>query len=291
MTMLEWDKTGERLYETGVARGVLYRQNSTGAYDRGEAWNGLTAVTESPSGAEANAQYADNIKYLNLFSAEEFGGTIEAFSSPKSFDECDGTAVPTPGLSIGQQSRRGFGFSYQTRVGNDIDGTDFGYKIHLVYGAMASPSEKAYTTINDSPEAMALSWEFTTTPVSAGGNHKPTASLTIDSTQVNPDALKALEDILYGTASLDPRLPSPAEVIGIFEGSGPEEVSPVQPTYDSGSHTITIPTVVGVEYTIEGAVVEGEYVLDQDETVLVVARTKPGYKFPAIVDVDWLYTY
>lgn len=291
MARLEWDKTGERLFETGVSRGVLYRQDSNGQYGVGEAWNGLTAVTESPSGAEANPQYADNIKYLNLFSAEEFGGTIEAYSSPKSFDECDGTAVPVAGVSVGQQSRRPFGLSYQTRVGNDIDGTDFGYKIHLVYGAMASPSEKAYSTINDSPEAMTLSWEFTTTPVDAGNEFKPTASLTIDSTRVDATALKALEDILYGTPGQDPRLPLPNEVIGIFSGSAPVEVQPVQPSYDSGTHTITIPNVTGVEYQIEGQVVTGTYELEEDESVLVIARPLTGYKFPAVVDVDWLYTY
>lgn len=291
MSRLEWDKTGERLFETGVSRGVLYRQGAGGQYGAGEAWNGLTAVTESPSGAEANPQYADNIKYLNLFSAEEFGGTIEAFSSPESFDECDGTAVPVAGVSVGQQSRRPFGLSYQTRVGNDIDGTDFGYKIHLVYGAMASPSEKAYATINDSPEAMALSWEFTTTPVNAGNEFKPTASLTIDSTRVDSDALKSLEDLLYGTEGQDARLPLPAEVIGIFSGSAPVVVSPTEPVYDPGTHIINIPTVTGVEYRIHGEVVEDTYELEEDESVLVVARPLVGYKFPTVVDVDWLYTY
>lgn len=217
---LLWDQVGEREYEAGVDRGVLYLPDAVGAYDTGFAWNGLTTVTESPSGADASPQYADNIKYLNLVAAEQFGGTIEAFTYPDEFAECDGTAVPTPGVRVGQQSRKTFGLCYRTRVGNDVDGTDFGYKLHLVYGALAAPSEKAYGTINDSPEALTFSWTFTTTPVEVTGL-KPTAMISIDSTEVTATDLTALEDILYGTDLIDPRLPPPDEVIGMFPAPPP----------------------------------------------------------------------
>lgn len=215
MATLTWDATGSRLYETGVDHGVLYLLNSQGAYANGVAWNGLTAVTESPSGAEANPQYADNIKYLNLLSAEEFGCTIEAFTYPDAFAQCDGTASPSAGVSIGQQTRKTFGFSYRTKLGNDIDGSDHGYKLHLIYGALAAPSEKAYATVNDSPEALTFSWEVTTTPVDVPG-YKPTAQLTIDSTKVDALDLAALEELLYGTANTTAELPLPAEVIALF---------------------------------------------------------------------------
>ena len=290
MARLAWDKTGERRYETGVDRGVLYRQNAGGLYDTGEAWNGLTTVTESPSGAEANPQYADNIKYLNLISAEEFGCTIEAFTYPDSFAECDGTAVPTAGVNLGQQARKLFGLSYRTKVGNDTQGVDFGYKIHLVYGALAAPSEKAYATMNDSPEAMTLSWEVTTTPVDAGSSYKPTAIITIDSTKVNAAKLKDLEDILYGTAALTPRLPLPAEVMALFAGTV-TPVTPQAPTYTAGTHTITIPTVAGVIYSIDGAPVTGSVVLTTGQTVLVKATPEPGYKFTSGSDDDWSFSY
>lgn len=217
MARLEWDKTGERVYESGVDHGVLYVMDGTGAYGTGVVWNGLTAVTESPSGAEPNPQYADNLKYLNLISAEEFGATIEAFTYPKEFEQCDGTASLAPGVTIGQQARRTFGFSYRTKVGNDVEGQDAGYKLHLVYGALAAPSERAYSTINDSPEAITFSWEITTTAVAVEG-HKPTAILTIDSTLVDPADLTALEDLLYGptTGTGTPKLPLPAEVMAII---------------------------------------------------------------------------
>ena len=217
MARLQWDKTGERVYESGVDHGVLYVMDGTGAYGTGVVWNGLTAVTESPSGAEPNPQYADNIKYLNLISAEEFGATIEAFTYPKEFEQCDGTASLAPGITIGQQTRKTFGFSYRTKVGNDVEGQDAGYKLHLVYGALAAPSERAYSTINDSPEAITFSWEVTTTAVAVEG-HKPTAILTIDSTLVDPADLTALEDLLYGptTGTGTPKLPLPAEVMAII---------------------------------------------------------------------------
>jgi hypothetical protein len=217
---LVWDTVGERFYETGVDRGVLYLPTA-GAYTIGHAWNGLTAVTESPSGAEATPQYADNIKYLNLVSAEEFSGTIEAFTYPDEFAQCDGTASPVPGLRVGQQSRKTFGLSYRTKIGNDVDGGDHAYKLHLVYGCLAAPSEKAYATVNDSPEAMALSWEFTTTAVEVPGL-KPAASLTVDSRDFVGApalaALTALEDALWGPAEGvgTPRLPLPAEVITLL---------------------------------------------------------------------------
>lgn len=218
---LKWDDTGARLYETGVRQGVLYVQAQNGTYPEGVAWNGLTGVTESPSGAEANAQYADDIKYLNLYSKEEFGATVEAFTYPEEFAECDGSAEPATGLYIGQQNRKSFGFSYRTVLGNDVAGEEYGYKLHLIYGCKASPSEKSYSTINDSPEAITFSWEVTTTPVNVK-DHKPTATLTIDSTMVDDDKLKALEAILYGTdgeggaQGTTAKLPLPDEVIAMF---------------------------------------------------------------------------
>lgn len=217
MAKLIWDKAGEHLYETGVDHGVLY-PTQAGVYGTGVAWNGLTGVTESPSGAESTAQYADNIKYLNLISAEEFGATIEAFTYPDEFSVCDGSAEPVKGVMIGQQTRRPFGLAYRTLIGNDLMGTEYGYKLHLIYGATASPSERAYATVNDSPEAITFSWEVTTTPVEVPG-YKPTASLTIDSTKVAPNNMAKLEEILYGTDSTEPRLPMPEEVIDLIGSS------------------------------------------------------------------------
>ena len=215
MSKLVWDKTGERLYETGVRQGVLYLQAAGGTYPKGVAWNGLTNITETPSGAEATALYADDIKYLNLISAEELGGTIEAYTYPDEFAECDGSASLTAGVYIGQQDRKSFGLCYRTTLGNDVESNAHGYKLHLIYGALASPSENAYSTINDSPEAITFSWEFNTTPVNVTG-HKPTASITIDSTKVDTTKMAALEKILYGDAEIDPRLPLPDEVAQII---------------------------------------------------------------------------
>lgn len=219
MSKLVWDKTGERLFETGVSKGVLYPIQTGGLYTKGYAWNGLSAVTESPSGAEATPIYADNIKYLNLLSTEEFAATIEAYTYPDEFAECDGSASLANGVTIGQQARKMFGLCYRTEIGNDVDGNDHGYKLHLIYGAMAAPSEKAYATINDSPEAISFSWEVSTTPVNVRG-FKPTASITIDSTKADPAKLAALEEILYGkdptsepsADGVDPRLPLPDEI-------------------------------------------------------------------------------
>lgn len=218
MSKIVWDKTGERYYETGVEKGVLYPQVG-GAYPKGVAWNGLTAVTESPSGAEPTALYADNIKYLNLMSNEEFGATIEAYTYPDEFAECDGSAELSEGVRVGQQTRKTFGMSYVTRKGNDTEGTDHGYIIHLIYGALAAPSEKAYATINDSPEAITFSWEVSTTPVEVTGM-KPTACVTIDSTKVDAGKLATLEGKLYGTdePSGEPTLPLPDEIAIIFAG-------------------------------------------------------------------------
>lgn len=210
MPKLIWDNTGERFYETGVKQGVLYLPTD-GVYSKGVAWNGLTTVTESPSGAESTPIYADDAKYLNLVSAEEFGATIEAYTYPDEFAVCDGSAELTPGVSIGQQSRSIFGLSYKTVLGNDVDGNDHGYKLHLIYGCLAAPSEKSYASINDSPEAITFSWEVSTTPVNVAG-FKPTASLTITSTNVDAEKLVALEDILYGGADTEARLPLPDEI-------------------------------------------------------------------------------
>ena len=215
MSKLVWDQTGERLYETGVKKGVLYPQAEGGLYPKGYAWNGLISVTESPSGAESSPLYADDIKYLNLLSNEEFGATIEAYTYPDEFAQCDGSANIATGVSIGQQARKSFGLCYRTVLGNDVDSNDYGYKLHIIYGGMASPSEKGYSTINDSPEAITFSWEVTTTPVSVNG-FKPTASVTIDSTKVNKDKLAELEDILYGSESKEARLPLPDEIATLF---------------------------------------------------------------------------
>lgn len=211
MSRLTWDKTGERFYETGVKQGVLYPQATDGTYPLGVAWNGLTGITESPTGAEPTALYADDIKYLNIQSVEEFGGTVEAYTYPEEFAACDGSAELVTGVTIGQQPRKAFGLCYRTILGNDVDNNDFGYKLHLVYGAMAAPSEKAFASVNDSPEAITFSWEITTTPVAVTG-HKPTASVIIDSTKVDTSKLAALEDILYGSDSEEPRLPLPDEI-------------------------------------------------------------------------------
>lgn len=208
MAVLTWDATSEHFYETGVRKGVLYVQNSNGTYGNGVAWNGLTAVTESPSGAEPTPIYADDIKYLNLYSVEEFGATIEAYTYPDEFAQCDGSESPVAGMSIGQQSRKSFGFCYRTALGNDVAAEDYGYKLHILYGCKASPAEKSYQTINDSPEAITFSWEITTTPVDVTG-YKPTACVIIDSTKCDAAKLAALEATLYGSANSEPTLPLP----------------------------------------------------------------------------------
>ena len=218
MSKIIWDNTGERIYETGVDHGVLYPIQEGGLYTKGVAWNGLTAITESPSGAEATPLYADNIKYLNLLSAEDFGCTIEAYTYPDEFAECDGSAEIATGVYAGQQARKVFDLCYRTVLGNDTDSNAHGYKLHLIYGCLASPSEKSYSTVNDSPEAITFSWEVKSTPVNVSG-FKPTAVLTIDSTKVDKEKLAKLEDALYGSASTEAKLPTPDEVVAIV-GAG-----------------------------------------------------------------------
>lgn len=286
MTALTWDQVGERIYETGVDHGVLYIPTA-GVYDNGVAWNGLTTVTESPSGAEATPQYADNIKYLNLVSVEQFGATIEAFTYPDEFAQFDGMVEAAPGVTIGQQNRKTFGFCYRTLKGNDTDGTDLGYKLHLVYGCLAAPSEKAYGTVNDTPEAINFSWEVTTTPVEVPG-HKPTASLTIDSTKVDPADLAALEDMLYGTEGTDPQLPLPGTVIALFTGSL-TLATPTEPTYDDGTGVITIPTITGVTYYMDGEALAPGAQPAITENKVVTARPNDGYIFPQPIDDDWFF--
>ena len=287
MTAIEWDQTGERLYETGVDRGVLYKPDSGGAYELGYAWNGLTTVTEAPTGAEATPTWADNIKYLNLLSLEQFGATIEAYTYPSEFAEHDGYAEPQVGVTVGQQPRTPFGLSYRTLVGNDVEATEFGYKLHLVYGAFAAPTEKAFSTVNDTPEAITFSWELTTIPVLVTGL-KPTASLVIDSTKVDADALAALELLLYGTVGVDPQLPLPDAVLALFDGTI-VEVTPTAPSYDSGTDLITIPTVTGMQYVIGGVVVTGTVAITAN--TIVTGRLLPGYVWaPNIVD-EWLITF
>lgn len=216
MAKLVWDQSGQRFYETGVSNGVLYVQDESGAYPKGVAWNGLTAVTESPSGAEATPLYADDIKYLELYSAEEFGATIEAYTYPEEFEACDGSAEIAVGVTIGQQTRKAFGLCYKTVVGNDVKGNELGYKLHLIYGCKAAPSEKAFQTINDSPEAITFSWEVTTTPVAVEG-FKPTANLVIDSTKVDAEKLAALEAKLFGSESEEAALPLPDEIVDMMK--------------------------------------------------------------------------
>ena len=289
MTKLMWDKVGERFFETGVDQGVLYIPDVNGAYTNGVAWNGLTTVTESPSGAEPNAQYADNIKYLNLFSAEEFAATIEAFTYPPEFQQFDGLSVPTPGVSVGQQPRKVFGLSYRTRVGNDLEGDDYGYKRHLVYGCQASPSEKAYGTVNDSPEPITFSWSIATNPVPVT-NMKPTSILTIDSRYVNPTRMAALELLLHGDDGVDPVLPLPDTVISMFQ-DGVVIVTPVEPTINTETNVITIPNVAGLTYYINDVAVSPGAQPAITDDVVVVARPDQGYVLAQGVDDDWLLVY
>lgn len=293
MARLTWDNTGERLYETGVDHGVLYIPDGNGAYSDGVAWNGLTTVTESPSGAEATALYADNIKYLDLRSAEEFGATIEAFTYPDEFQQFDGVASPSAGVHVGQQGRSTFGFCYRTDLGNDVDGSDHGYKLHLIYGATAAPSEKAYATINDSPEAITFSWEIATTPVAAGGSLKPTAQITIDSTKVDAGDLATLEDLLYGQSGA-PQMPLPADVIAVF-AAGLTTVdlgTPAnQASYNPGTHVVTLPTVTGVQWKINGAnkAPGAQPALSVGQTAEVVATSISGYVLSG--DREWTFDY
>jgi hypothetical protein len=266
MSKLVWDKTGERYYETGVNQGVLYPQAENGTYPKGVAWNGLISVTESPSGAEATPLYADNIKYLNLMSAEEFGATIEAYTYPDEFAQCDGSAEIATGVMIGQQNRKAFGLSYKTVLGNDADGNDYGYKLHLIYGALAAPSEKGYSTINDSPEAITFSWEITTTPVSVTG-FKPTASITIDSTKVDATKLEALEDILYGTANADPYLPLPDEIAALLEADAPSALALVEITPADEASNVAVDS--NIVLTFNNKISRESIIVTKDDGTLV----------------------
>lgn len=291
MAELTWDAIGERFYETGVDHGVLYIPDVTGVYASGVAWNGLVTVTESPSGAEPTALYADNIKYLNLFSAEEFAATLEAFTYPDEFAEFDGLAVPHPGVFIGQQSRRSFGLSYRTRIGNDLEAEEHGYRLHLLYGCQASPSEKAYSTINDSPEAITFSWEIATTPAPVTGL-KPTSLITIDSRTVTPANLAALEDELYGSVGGDANLPTPDEVVAYFAGAL-TMATPATPTFTPSTGVIVIPTVTGVVYrrADTNAVVSGTMAAIPSLTTLVIrANPAAGYNLNPATDDDWSFT-
>lgn len=293
MAPLTWDQVGERLFETGVDHGVLYIPDESGSYDLGVAWNGLVTVTESPSGAAANPQYADNIKYLNLIAAEEFGGTIDAFTYPEEFAQCDGTAVVEAGVTVGQQSRKVFGLSFRSRVGNDIDGTDHGYKLHMIYGAQAAPSDRAYGTINDQPAAISFSWTITTSPVPVT-DLKPTALVTVDSTKVDAAVLQDLEDILYGTGGVEARLPLPDEVIALFGGTAPTKVRLTDanaPTYDGATHVVTIPNVTGVDWEVNGeaATPGAQPAMTAGQSSSVTASPQSGYVIEG--DDDWTFDY
>lgn len=287
MTALTWDKTGERRYETGLDRGVLYIPNGSGVYDTGVAWNGLTKLTDKPVGGVPTPLYADNIKYLQLMSTEYFEADLSAYVYPDEFAACDGTQEPEPGVGIGQQPRKTFGLSYRTMVGDDAEGTSAGYKLHMVYGALAAPSQKAFATINDTPAAVEFTWSITTTPVAVTG-YAQTATLTIDSTKVDADALATLEGFLYGTTGTNPTLPSPDAVLAIFAGTI-TVATPIAPTYTAGTHTINIPTVTGIDYSIGGAVVTGGVVIAVD--TVVTAAPQVGYKFPAVSVDEWLMPY
>lgn len=288
MAKIVWDQVDERVYETGVDHGVLYLPNNLGNYVTGVAWNGLTTVTESPSGAESNPQYADNIQYLNLISAEVFAATIEALSFPREFERFDGLGEPTEGVTVGQQTRQKFGFAYRSLVGDAVSGNKAGEKIHLVYNCVAAPSERARTTVNDSPEAMAMSWAISTTPVPVP-NMDPSATLVVDSRIVDATIYAAFKDVIYGTTGVDPRLPMPAEIIAMFE-SGVTVATPTEPAFNSGTNTITIPTVTGVTYQIGGLDVPAGPVVITENTV-VTSIPAVGYVFPDGVDDDWGFPY
>lgn len=289
MTVLTWDGTGTRKFETGIDRGVLYPLNvSTALYDTGVAWTGLTGVKEKPAGAGANPQYADNLKYLNLLSAETFSAEIDAFTYPDAFAACDGTATPSSGLSLGQQGRQTFGLSYRTQIGNDVS-SSLGYKLHLVYGMLASPSERDYSTVNDSPAAVSFSWSADSTPVTVTG-YAALSLITVDSTKVDSAALSNLQDNLYGTSGTSPFLPLPDAVIALFGGTV-TAVTLTVPTFD-GAHTITIPTETGVTYYVDGVVhAAGSVVLTSGQHKVVSATANASYVFNKPVVTEWLYSF
>jgi len=298
MTALIWDTVGSRFYETGVDKGVLYVPDAvTGVYDTGYAWNGLTAITESPTGADANAMYADNLKYLNLYSLETFGATVEAYTYPEQWNQFDGLALPKTGVTVGQQPRKMFGLSYQTHVGNDVN-DDLGYKIHLMYGCKASPSEKAYATINDSPSPITFSWSINTTPVASTGR-KATSLLTIDSTKVSSANLAALELILYGGVGANPRLPLPDEVIGLFDVTlqtvTATQLQTAAPTFNGTTGAITITTLAGVIWTnaVTGAIVTAGSPpanVASGATTVVRATAATGYTIAPLAQTTWSFS-
>lgn len=289
MAVLVFDDTGNKRFETGVKKGVLYPLNTgNGLYDTGYSWNGLTEVKEKPAGASSNKQYADNILYLNLLSAETFSGEISAFTYPDQFGLCDGTAEPASGVTVGQQSRATFGLSYRTEIGNDVS-SDLGYKLHLVYGALASPSEKDYSTINDSPNAVAFTWAFDCTGASSS-TYGTTSLLTIDSTKVDATALGDLEDFLYGTSGTNPSLPPPDSVLALFTGT--ITAITLSPATFDGAHTITIPSQTGVQYYLDGvAHASGTVLLTTGQSKVVSAVAQAGYVFNKPVVTSWLFTF
>jgi hypothetical protein len=289
MAVIVFDNTGKRLYETGVDKGVLYPLNSgTGLYDNGVPWNGLTTVTEKPAGADSNPQFADNIKYLNLLSAETFGATVEAFTYPDEFALCDGTLAPAAGVNVGQQPRQTFGMSFRTKVGNDVS-ANAGYKLHLCYGLLASPSEKAFATINDSPAATGFSWDVNSSPASVSGL-APTSLIVVDSTKVLPAPLASLEQFLYGTAGTNPSLPPPDSVIALFVGS--ITLITLTPATFDGAHTITIPSQSGVTYYLDGVVqTSGAKLLTTGQSKIVTAVPNAGFVFNTPVVTSWLFKF
>ena len=300
MALLTWDNINERYYETGVDRGVLYIPNAGGFYTTGYAWNGLTTVTETPTGAEATPMYADNIKYLNLLSVEELEGTIEAMTYPAQFAACDGTAQLSTavGAFVGQQTRTPFGLSFRTRLGNDSKGDDFGYKLHLIYGCLASPSERAYATINDSPEAITFSWTFTTTGVPMPGGLKNSSLITIDSTKATSAGLTALENVLYG-ASGEPELPTPAQVVTILGQTNPQTVvTTVAPTFAASTGVITLPSpaITGVSYyradNMSAPIATATTTIaTAGASLRIIAKpSSSSYVFSAGSDEDWVFT-
>lgn len=297
MTALVWDQTDQRTYETGVDHGVLYPADDSGNYPLGVPWNGLTTVTESPAGAESNKQYADNLVYLNLLSAETFGGTIEAFTYPDEFAKCDGSAEPAPGVFLGQQKRQAFGMAYRTKIGSALDDS-LGYKLHLMWNALASPSEKAHATVNDTPAPVNFSWAVSTTAVAVGTidgvEYRPLSTITINSTLVDADALAALEAVLFGTVGDDPSLPSPAEVVAFFTGAVTNVdlgVVANQPTYNSSTHVVTIPTVTGVTWTYNGedATPGAQPALAVGETADVEAHATANHNL--VGNDNWTFDY
>lgn len=292
MAVLTWDDVGLRYFETGIDKGVLYVQDVNGAYPLGVPWNGLSTVTESPSGADANPQYADNIKYLNLVSAEDFAATIEAFTYPDAFAQCDGSIQPTPGIYVSGQPRKRFGLAYRSKIGNDVSGVDLGYKLHMIYGCLAAPSEKAYASLNDSPEAISFSWDVSTSPVAVTGQTRPTALLVVDSTKVVPANLATLEGNLFGTAGSAARLPLPDEAISIITGSVTVVdlgIAANQPTYVSGTHVITLPAVTGVAWYINGVLktAGAQPALTVGQIAQISAQPTSGYTLKG----DWQWTF